>query len=154
MQPMAAQATKPAQPARTRARRPAQQQLTETRRIAALAAKGNTERDISALTGIPKTTIHQTLQQLKMSPDYQTYCDNKADVLEMIQFQIANAVDHASIKTMLSKRGLTDLAILEDKIRLIRGQATDLSAVNIRLILDAAPKEIDSSNIIEVIEET
>ena len=151
---MAAQATKPSQPARTRARRPAQQQLTETRRIAALAAKGNTERDISTLTGIPKTTIHQTLQQLKMSPDYRGYCDNKADVLELLQYQIANAVDHASIKTMLSKRGLTDLAILEDKIRLIRGQATDMSAVNIRLILDAAPKEIDSSNIIEVIEET
>ena len=150
---MAAQATKPSQPARTRARRPAQQQLTETRRIAALAAKGNTERDISTLTGIPKTTIHQTLQQLKMSPDYRGYCDNKADVLELLQYQIANAVDHASIKTMLSKRGLTDLAILEDKIRLIRGQATDLSAVNIRLILDAAPKEIDSSNIIDVTEE-
>jgi hypothetical protein len=33
---------------------------------------------------------------------------------------------------MLSKRGLTDVAILEDKIRLIRGQATDISGVQIR----------------------
>ena len=112
---------------RTRARRPQQQQLTETQQIVALANKGNTERDISTLTGIPKTTIHQTLQQVKQSPDYRGYCDNKADVLELLQYQIANAVDHDSIKTMLSKRGLTDLAILEDKIRLIRGQQGDVN---------------------------
>ncbi len=53
----------------------------------------------------------------------------------MLQYQIANAVDHADIKTMLSKRGLTDLAILEDKIRLIRGQATSISAVDIRALI-------------------
>jgi hypothetical protein len=36
---------------------------------------------------------------------------------------------------MLSKRGFTDAAILEDKIRLIRGQATSISAVDIRQLI-------------------
>jgi len=112
---------------------------TTTTQIAKLAGRGNTEREIATLTGVPKTTIHETLQKLKHDPDYITFCNDKSTALEVLQYQIANAVDHADIKTMLSKRGLTDLAILEDKIRLIRGQATSISAVDIRALIDSIP---------------
>jgi hypothetical protein len=100
--------------------------------IAKLATKGNTEREISQLTNLPKTTVHHELRKLRTDPKYLDFKENKADVLETLQYQIVSAVDQTAIKSMVNKRGTVDIAILEDKIRTIRGQATDISDVQLR----------------------
>lgn len=118
----------------------------QIRKIARLAIKGNTERAISALTGIPKTTIHAQLQVIKDSPEFHGFADKKADCYELLQYQIVNSVDQSAIKTMISKRGLTDVGILEDKIRLIRGQSTSnisYDGRNITASLTEIMREID-----------
>jgi len=100
------------------------------------AVKNMTEREISAITGIPKTTIHTQLQELAKSEAFQYFQNNKDKVFEGLQMKLINLADHDSLKTMLSKRGFTDVAILQDKIQLLRGQATSVSDVQIRVLID------------------
>lgn len=105
---------------------------SQKKQIAKLAVKGNTEREMVEITGVPKSTIHQQLKKLRTDPNYLDFKENKAETLETLQYQIISAVDHAAIKSMVNKRGTVDIAILEDKIRTIRGQATDISDVQLR----------------------
>jgi hypothetical protein len=97
--------------------------------------KGLTEREISAVTGIPKTTIHDTLQKIQNDPDFKDFQSNKAIYFEKIQHELVKNADHDAIKTMLNKRGMTDAAILEDKIRLIRGQSTNNTLIDVRALI-------------------
>lgn len=100
------------------------------------AVKNMTEREISAITGIPKTTIHTQLQELAKSEEFQYFQNNKDKVFEGLQMKLINLADHDSLKTMLSKRGFTDVAILQDKIQLLRGQATNINDLQIRVLID------------------
>jgi hypothetical protein len=95
------------------------------------------EREISELTNIPKTTVHDELQRLIKSNELIAFTDNKDKVFEALQLQLINLADRDSLKTMLSKRGFTDVAILQDKIQLLRGQSVSIHDVNIRVLLDA-----------------
>jgi transposase len=108
-------------------------------KIKELAAKGLTEREIAALTNTSKTTVHARLQAVKNSAEFRQFTDDKASILEALQYEIINSVDHEAIKTMISKRGLTDAAILQDKIQVLRGQASEVTGVQIRVILDNLP---------------
>jgi hypothetical protein len=102
-------------------------------------------REISTLTEIPKSTIHNKLQALKDDPNFKSFRENKADVLEEMQFRLLQTVDTDLLKSMVNKRGMTDVAILEDKIRLIRGQATTLMSIDIRalgIVVNAEPPEV------------
>lgn len=110
--------------------------VDQTRAITKLAARGLTERQMSALTGIPQSSIHRRLQQIKSDPGYLDFCDNKADKYEQIQWLLLQQLGQKAAKSMLARRGLTDVAILEDKIRLIRGQATSASADQIRNLIN------------------
>ena len=108
----------------------------QTREITKLAARGLTERQISSLTGVPQSTIHRRLQQIKADPGFLDFADNKADTYEQIQWLLLQQLDQEAAKSMLTRRGLTDVAILEDKIRLIRGQGTAASADQIRNLIN------------------
>ena len=104
------------------------------KQIVKLLNKGATEREIAAVTNLPKSTVHYKIQRIKDNPDFVNFKANKADVLEEIQFKLASVVDHDLLKSMVSKRGMTDLAILEDKIRLMRGEATSITTIDIRAL--------------------
>jgi hypothetical protein len=45
--------------------------------------------------------------------------------MEAVQFRLVSLVSEDVALKMVERRGTTDIAILEDKIRLIRGQSTD-----------------------------
>ncbi len=117
------------------------------------ANKGLTVREISTLTNIPKSTVHNKLQELKDDVDFISFKENKASVLEQMQFKLLNSVDTDLLKVMLSKRGMTDVAILEDKIRLIRGEATSISTIDIRalgVLVNLTPQSNTDSSVIDV----
>lgn len=112
---------------------------TKKQQIVKLANKGNTEREIAQLTGLSKTTVHTELQALKHDPDYLKFTENKAEVFEQLQYKLVNLADHDTLKTMLNKRGFTDVAILNDKIQALRGQASSISLQDIRILIETRP---------------
>lgn len=103
------------------------------------AAKLAIKHDLSCvqaekLTGISKSVIAEVLQAVKANPEIIEFSRNKDKVYEGLQAKLVNLVDDDALKTMLNKRGLTDLGILEDKIRLIRGESTANVAYDARTI--------------------
>jgi hypothetical protein len=121
---------------KTKTQTPTKKQLMTLR-----CKKGLTEREISAVTGIPKTTIHDSLQRIQNDPDFKDFQSNKAIYFEKIQHELVKNADHDAIKTMLNKRGMTDAAILEDKIRLIRGQSTNNTLIDLRMLIGKVEDE-------------
>jgi predicted transcriptional regulator len=78
------------------------------------------------LSGLAQSRVSEIIQEVKKDPNLQLFCDNKDKVLEAFQLKLLNLADDSLLKTMLSKRGFTDVAILQDKIQLLRGQATEI----------------------------
>ena len=117
------------------------QPVTKKQLITLRCKKGLTEREIAAVTGKSKTRIHQVLQKIQNDPDFKDFQDNKAIYFEKIQHELVKNADHDAIKTMLNKRGMTDAAILEDKIRLIRGQSTNNTLVDVRMLISQVEDE-------------
>ena len=112
--------------------------ITERDRQAAIKAVIDNKlsyRQAETLTGVSKSKIHELIREAKANPDLQLFKNNKADVFEAVQAKLINLADDETLKKMLERRGFTDTAILEDKIRLIRGQATSISAVDIRQLI-------------------
>ena len=112
--------------------------ITERDRQAAIKAVIDNKlsyRQAETLTGVSKSKIHELIQEAKANPERILFRDNKAEILEGIQAKLINLADDETLKKMLERRGFTDTAILEDKIRLIRGQATSISAVDIRQLI-------------------
>ena len=112
--------------------------ITERDRQAAIKAvidNNLSYRQAETLTGVSKSKIHELIQEVKANPDLQLFKNNKAEVFEAVQAKLINLADDETLKKMLERRGFTDTAILEDKIRLIRGQATSISAVDIRQLI-------------------
>ena len=109
--------------------------LTKKQLMTLRCKKGLTEREIAAIAGKSKTRIHQQLQAFQNDPDFKDFQANKALYFENIQHELVKNADHDAIKTMLNKRGMTDAAILEDKIRLIRGQSTNNTLIDLRMLI-------------------
>ena len=149
-------ATASHKPKRSASSKPKAESLAITeadKQLIKLANKGLTQREMSELTGIPKSTIQYKLQSLKDDPEFTNFKKNKADVLEELQFKLASVVDHDLLKSMVSKRGMTDLAILEDKIRLMRGEATSITTIDIRalgVMVNLTTQNVTDSSVIDV----
>jgi transcriptional regulator with XRE-family HTH domain len=117
--------------------------VADKAKIATLITQNKlTQEQTSQLTGISRSRISEIMSEVKTNADVLLLKDNKAEILEGIQAKLINLADDDLLKTMLSKRGMTDVAILEDKIRLIRGQATSISDIQVRgliAMIQAAP---------------
>ena len=103
---------------------------------------GLTQEQTSALTNVSRSRISEIMSEVKENPESLIFSENKDKVFEGLQARLVNLADDELLKTMLSKRGFTDVAILQDKIQLLRGQATEITAVQIRVLLDALPPPI------------
>ncbi len=105
-------------------------------KITRLALEKNLScHDIAKITGHGKTRISEIVAEVKSNPDIELFADNKDKVFEGLQAKLINLADDDLLKTMLSKRGMTDVAILQDKINLLRGQATEIHDVQIRHLI-------------------
>lgn len=113
---------------------------TDRKKIADLAINKDLScREIAAITGMGKTRVAEIIQEVKVSNEFAEFQDNKDKVFENLQYRLINLADDDILKTMLSKRGFTDAAILQDKIQVLRGQASEVTGVQIRVILDNLP---------------
>jgi protein-arginine kinase activator protein McsA len=92
-------------------------------------------RQIAAITGKGKTRVAEIIQDVKTNQDFTDFQTNKDKVFENLQYRLINLADDDLLKSMLNKRGFTDTAILQDKIQLLRGQATSISEVDIRHLI-------------------
>ena len=73
-------------------------------------------------------------------------------MFENLQYRLINLADDNLLKTMLNKRGMTDVAILEDKIRLIRGESTANISYDAKVISASVAelrKMVNDNNVIE-----
>jgi DNA polymerase II large subunit len=99
----------------------------DKRQIANLAVNHNLNGyQIAAITGKPKSTVYEQLQELQKSDQLDFFASNKDKIFEELQLKMVNLADADTLKSMLGKRGFTDLGILQDKIQLLRGQATEI----------------------------
>jgi transcriptional regulator with XRE-family HTH domain len=107
--------------------------------LALATGKPLTQEQIGKLVGLSQNRVSEILQDVKSNDAFKQFQSSKAEVLENLQYKLINLADDDLLKTMLSKRGFTDAAILQDKIQVLRGQASEVTGVQIRVILDNLP---------------
>ena len=120
--------TKPTK-TRKRTKSPSKQQIT-----AMVLEAGLTQEQVAAQTGVCQQRVSQIIQEVKNDKNFLDFTKNKDKVFENLQYKIINLAGSEALKTMLNKRGFTDVAILEDKIRLIRGESTSNISYDARSI--------------------
>jgi arsenate reductase-like glutaredoxin family protein len=98
------------------------------------AGKELTRAEIGKLAGCSPNRVSEILQEIKTSTELKEFASNKDKVFEDLQYRLVNLADDDTLKSMLNKRGFTDLGILEDKTRLIRGESTANIAYDARII--------------------
>ena len=96
------------------------------------------EGQIARRVGCDPANVHRVLKLFLGNHTSETeladYQQSKADVYDAMQFRIVKSITDADIaKAQLLPR-VTAAAILEDKARVIRGQATQ---INVSVLLDA-----------------
>ena len=97
------------------------------------------ENAIAKRVGCDPANVHRVLKRFMgedgSEQDLQDYQNAKADIFDAMQRRIVMSISDADIaKAQLLPR-VTAVAILEDKARTIRGQATQ---VNVNVLVDAA----------------
>lgn len=83
-----------------------------------------TIREIAAIQGVPKSTIHKALQNPETKADLATYKEYRADVFASKQVEVINQLDTEKLQQASALQLITGLGILYDKERLERGQAS------------------------------
>jgi hypothetical protein len=93
--------------------------------LIAYRKKGLTLQEIGTLTGCTKVSVCQRLKDVDLE-GLENFKDYKDKVFEDQQRGILKTLTPDRIKTMSPGTAITAVAILEDKIRAIRGQATEI----------------------------
>jgi predicted transcriptional regulator len=93
--------------------------------ILAFRAKGLTQQQIATLLGCTQQTVKYHLDKADLD-GLDNYRDFKDSVFEHVQRDLLNSLCPDDIKAMSGLQKLTGVGILEDKIRVIRGQATEI----------------------------
>lgn len=91
-----------------------------------LANKGYSYAEIANIVGCSPQNVRNRL----LAYDYEglkVFRENKDSVFERIQRELAASLNAEDIKNMAPRDRIMGIGILEDKIRLIRGQATDIT---------------------------
>jgi hypothetical protein len=88
-------------------------------------SKNLSTTEIAKLTGCDHSNIVRRLQSVKLQ-SLQNFSTYKDQVFEHKQREVLNSLTDVKIKAMSGLQAITGAAILEDKIRIIRGQATDI----------------------------
>lgn len=91
-------------------------------KIIELRRKGLSLQDIADICKCTAQNIHVRLQGIE---EFETFSRDKALYYEHLQHKILRTIDESDIKKSPFGTRITAAAILEDKIRLIRGQATE-----------------------------
>ena len=94
--------------------------------------------DIAKRVGCDWTNVHRVLQRFMgndtSEDDLRAYQENKADIFDALQKRIMGSITDTDIAKAPLMARVTAGAILEDKARVIRGQAT---GINVTVLMDA-----------------
>lgn len=115
--------------------------------------KGLTVREIAELTNMAPSSVHLIQQRLKENLEFQDFAKNKQEYFEELQWKLLKSMDTDVIKSIVTKQGVIPIAVLEDKLRLMRGEHTSLVSVDIRALLadvNANPPTPADATVIDV----
>ena len=93
--------------------------------------RGWSIQEIATQVGCSRQNVSDRLQRANID-GLQMYSKHKASVFEAKQKQILDSITEDKIANMSAAQAVVGAAIFEDKIRLIRGQATEI--IDIRQI--------------------
>jgi predicted transcriptional regulator len=139
---MTAQTTKPP----TKSARKSRFKVDENKVKDLVINKGLSQDQAAKLVNCSQSTVSEIISRSKENTEYLLFAEHKDKVFEDIQLRLCKLADDAALKTMLSKRGMTDVGILEDKVRQIRGQATSTSDHEIRVLV----QHFNSNNVLDI----
>ena len=94
------------------------------------------EAEIAKRVGCSPSNVHQVLTVFlhgHSEPDLRDFQANKADIYDAVQMRALESVTQEKLRKSSAGSLVTIAAILEDKARLIRGQA---SSINITALVD------------------
>jgi transcriptional regulator with XRE-family HTH domain len=95
-------------------------------RVLELRLKELSYREIAQLVGCSKSNIEFIMRNhFPNLTNLQKYSENKAKILEALQQELVYQFDAEKQKKMTGRDLTWSIAVLEDKIRLIRGQSTE-----------------------------
>lgn len=107
-----------------------------------LRIKGVPVSDIAKLFKVTETQVYRRLKRYKTDPaNVVDFRKSKAKKMEFIQAEILASITPEDIKKTPFIQRVTSFGILEDKIRLIRGEST--SNVNLQGVLANATGDLD-----------
>jgi hypothetical protein len=92
-----------------------------------LAAKGAiTSQEAGKISGLSQRRINELIQDYKSDTDYITFTNNKDKVFEGLQAKIINNIADDDLKKANLQQKIWATGVLQDKIQVIRGQATEI----------------------------
>lgn len=97
-----------------------------------------TEAQIAKRVGCSPSNVHQVLKAFlgkNSAKQLREFQENKADIYDALQLRTLKSVTEAKLAKTPALAAITGAAILEDKARLVRGQAT---SINVNALLDVA----------------
>lgn len=100
-------------------------------RLIELRQKGNSYADVGAIVGCSAQNVAERLANADLE-GLELYSKHKAQVFEAKQRKLLDAITDEKMDNMSASQAVVAAAIMEDKIRLIRGQATEI--IDIRQI--------------------
>jgi len=114
-------------------------------RLIELRQKGNSFADVGAIVGCSAQNVAERLAKADLD-GLELYSRHKAQVFEAKQRKILDAITDEKMDNMSAAQGVVAAAIFEDKIRLIRGQATEIIDIRqISIDLEAITKRMQET---------
>lgn len=105
-----------------------------------------TQGDIARRVGCTTSNVCQVLNAFlndSSESELREYQENQADIFDSVAYKLLRSVTQEKIDKTKPMEAITGAAILTDKARLVRGQATNY---NVNILLDAAQAIRDKRN--------
>lgn len=94
-----------------------------------------TQEQAAKLTGVCQQRISQIISEAKANGEIEIFREQKDKILEGLQYQIINNVSSEDIKKANLQSKIWATGVLQDKIQVLRGQATQILDVDIRHLI-------------------
>ena len=100
---------------------------------------GASQADVARQFEVAPSAVHRLVKRWELHDGLPEYQEKKANILESKQAMIVESITEDVINEANLQQRATAIGILEDKIRLERGQAVTITDVNIRALLATIP---------------
>ena len=122
----------------------------DKKKVEKLLKAGMSQVDVAEAMGVTKQTINYHAKQFDILPSLDEYKSNKADILESKQAEVLlHGLTRDKIKGANAQQSAVIFGILDDKIRLERGQATSILDVDIRALVASISTRTDTEMVTE-----